>query len=77
MTTDLIEHPPHYTRISIESIDLMEQAEGLSAVASFCICNCWKYLYRHKAKGHDVEDIKKLIWYAQKYVQIMEETNNV
>lgn len=69
---DLVNHPSHYTHGSIESIDLMEECEGIEAVKHFCICNCHKYLYRHNVKGRDVEDIRKMIWYANKYIELCE-----
>lgn len=73
---DPINHPSHYTHGSIESIDLMEECEGLEAVKHFCICNCHKYLYRHNTKGRDLEDIRKMVWYANKYIELCEKEQN-
>lgn len=68
---DSISHPSHYTFGKVESIDLMESVEGRKAVADFCICNCWKYLYRHNHKNNDISDMRKLVWYANKYIELM------
>ena len=68
----LINHPAHYTSMSVEAIDLMQEAEGVEAVKDYCICNVWKYLCRHKHKGNDVQDMKKLVWYANKYIELCE-----
>lgn len=69
---DDINHPKHYTYADVECIEIMEQIEGRAAVADYCICNCWKYLYRHNNKGGR-EDIKKLVWYAQRYLDMTKE----
>ena len=54
----------------------MIETQGAAAVADFCICNAFKYIYRHKNKN-GLEDIKKAIWYLNKYVELEEsnETN--
>ena len=72
---DEIDHPSHYTHGSIESIDLMIECEGKQAAADFCICNCWKYLYRHRHKNNDISDIRKMIWYANKYIELVNQIN--
>ena len=40
-----------------------------------CICNAFKYLYRHNRKN-GIEDIKKAKWYIDKYIEIKEGVNN-
>ena len=50
--------------------DLFFQAQGKEAVKDFCVCNAFKYLWRHNAKNGD-EDIKKANWYLNKAVEIM------
>ena len=47
----------------------MLETQGAAAVQDFCICNAFKYLYRHKNKN-GVEDIKKAIWYLNKFVEL-------
>lgn len=42
---------------------------GGEAVKAFCICNAMKYLYRHKKKN-GVEDIRKAVWYLNKYLEL-------
>lgn len=56
--TDNVNHPPHYETNGIECIDAMKAAQGVSAVQDFCICNAFKYIWRHKHKN-GAEDIKK------------------
>ena len=69
--TDFVNHPPHYNTGKFESIDVMVETQGVEAVKDFCICNAFKYIYRHKFKN-GTEDIKKAIWYLNKYVELEE-----
>lgn len=71
---DNVNHPQHYTG-GIECIDAMLQQFGKEQVKSFCLLNAFKYLFRCNKK-HDtpIEDIKKAIWYLNKYIEI---TNNI
>ena len=67
---DVVERPQHYASTSIECIDAMIETQGADAVKSYCVCNAFKYLWRHNAKNGD-EDIKKANWYLNKAVEIM------
>jgi hypothetical protein len=51
----------------------MVETQGVDAVKNFCICNAFKYIYRHRFKN-GTEDIKKAIWYLNKYVELNELT---
>lgn len=68
---DVVERPRHYASTSIECIDAMKETQGVEATKQFCICNAFKYLWRHNAKNGD-EDIKKASWYLNKAVSLME-----
>jgi hypothetical protein len=70
-TEDVVNHPSHYESGKFECIEVMEEALGYDAVRDFCICNAFKYLYRHKRKN-GYEDIKKAQWYINKYVDMTE-----
>jgi hypothetical protein len=67
--TDFVNHPPQYNTGKFESIDVMVETQGVEAVKDFCVCNAFKYIYRHKNKN-GLEDIKKAIWYLNKYVEL-------
>lgn len=69
-----VNHPDHYNQNGYECIDIMLATQGIDAVKSFCLCNAFKYIYRHREKNH-VEDIKKAIWYLNKFIEL-EESNN-
>lgn len=71
-----VEHPKHYNSGNIECIEAMLDTFGNEAVSSFCICNAFKYLWRHKHKN-GIEDIKKAKWYLNKYLDINDNSNQL
>ena len=49
---DNVNHPSHYEgSTSLECIQCMEVTMGKQAVADFCLCNAFKYLWRYKNKN--------------------------
>ena len=68
---DVVNSPEHYTSGSVECINAMVETQGIEAVIGFCICNAFKYLWRHNLKN-GIEDIKKASWYLNKAVQLYE-----
>lgn len=66
---DNVNHPSHYETNGIECIDAMKAVQGVSAVQDFCICNAFKYIWRHKHKN-GAEDIKKAVWYLNKWLEL-------
>lgn len=68
---DNINHPSHYETGQFECIDVMLETQGVEAVKGFCKCNAFKYLYRANRKN-GLEDMKKAIWYLNKYVELEE-----
>jgi len=69
---DMVNHPSHYETGKYECIDVMVESQGAEAVMAYCICNAFKYIYRHMRKN-GVEDVKKARWYLDKYLELMEE----
>lgn len=68
---DPVNRPAHYTSGGIECIDAMQAAFGDEAVKDFCLCNAFKYLWRHRQKN-GVEDLKKARWYLNRLITEME-----
>lgn len=68
---DPVNRPNHYTSGGIECIDAMTAAFGDEAVKDFCLCNTFKYLWRHRQKN-DLEDLKKARWYLNRLIRDME-----
>lgn len=69
---DAVNHPSHYTSGGFECIDAMESAFGKEAVYWFCVCNAFKYVWRHNKKN-GVEDLKKAQWYENKAKELSEQ----
>ena len=69
--SDPVNHPDHYTQGSIECIDAMIETQGVQAVRDYCICNAFKYIWRHNSKNND-QDIRKAKWYIDKYLELSE-----
>lgn len=64
-------HPRHYVSGGLECIDAMLATQGAEAVKSFCICNAFKYLWRHNSK-EGAQSIEKAVWYLLKYLELQE-----
>ena len=69
--SDPVNRPAHYASGGIECIDAMQAAFGDEAVKDFCLCNAFKYLWRHRQKN-GVEDLKKARWYLNRLIREME-----
>ena len=76
MSNDNVNHPEHYTQGVIECIDAMLSAFGGDAVQEYCVCNAFKYLWRHKHKGKRAEDVSKAQWYLAKWQEIEKKGTN-
>ncbi len=61
--TDMVNHPPHYTKhpSGVEAIQITEHM-------SFCLGSAMKYLWRYEDKG-GVEDLKKAVWYISREIE--------
>lgn len=70
---DNVNHPSHYETGSFECIDVMLETQGKEAVKNFCLCNAFKYIYRHNNKN-GLEDIQKAKWYIDKYIELSEQS---
>lgn len=70
-------NPEHYKDLcSMECIEAMEIAFGAEGVLYFCLCNCFKYIWRYRNKN-GLEDLKKAEWYinrAEKQLEVLETT---
>ena len=68
---DNVNHPSHYETGKFECIEVMQEVFGTEAVQNFCVCNAFKYLYRHRRKNGK-EDIEKARWYINKHLALEE-----
>ena len=67
---ELVNHPDHYCNGSMECIDAMIGAYGEQAVKTFCKINAFKYLWRLGHKDDDAQEIGKIKWYLDKYIEL-------
>lgn len=69
--SDNVNHPKHYETGKFECIDVMTEAIGVEYTKGFCLCNAFKYIYRCTNKHESpVEDVKKAVWYLNKFVEL-------
>ena len=75
-THNAVDHPEHYAHGQYECIDVMEDVFGLAETQIFCVLNAFKYIWRCWRKN-DEEDVKKAIWYLNKYVELEAKLNEM
>ena len=68
---DNVNHPAHYEVGNYECIKVMEAIFGSEYVFHFCVCNAFKYLWRHQRKN-GFEDLDKARWYLTKALELSE-----
>lgn len=61
--TDMVNHPPHYTKGGIETIDFIEAKE-----LGYNLGNVVKYITRADHKGDKHEDLCKARWYLNREI---------
>lgn len=68
---ETVNHPAHYGGADdpYECIKVVE-ALGLG----FHLANVFKYIWRVGKKGDDVENLKKALWYLERYIQVVSKT---
>ena len=71
-----INPPSRYAGGKYECIDIMLDVFGKEAVKHFCLLNAFKYIWRQEKKG-GVYDVKKAIWYLNKYIELSDSHENV
>ena len=66
---DPVSHPSHYTAGSIEVIDFLEAWNF-----PFHLANAIKYICRagRKDKSKTAEDLRKAVWYLERYIKFLE-----
>ena len=68
---DMVNHPPHYTRGSIECIDALQAALTPEEFKGYCKAAAIKYLWRLDHKGSAKENAEKALWYLQRLVKVL------
>lgn len=69
---DVVNHPSHYTKGSIECIDAIDSATvGKTGIEAVAVANVIKYLWRYEEKG-GLESVRKAQWYLNKLISELE-----
>ena len=68
---DMVNHPPHYNRAGIETIDAIEAMTD-KGFEYYLQGNIMKYLWRYRYKN-GVEDLRKAEWYLNKLIKNRED----
>jgi len=71
--SDAVNHPSHYTAGKIEVIDFIEDQNF-----PYHLGNAVKYICRAGKKDPDklVEDLQKAVWYINRYINHVADTDN-
>lgn len=74
MEIDEVNHPPHYTRGTVECIDAIRAALGPLEFAGFLRGTVMQYLWRDgaKAPGTQLTDRQKAAWYLARFVELIQ-----
>jgi hypothetical protein len=70
-TKEMVDHPDHYNKGSIEVIDAIEDWD-----LNFCEGNVVKYVARHRHKDEPLEDLKKAKWYLERLIATLDNPNH-
>ena len=62
--------PSHYNQGTMECIDAIVGAYGVEEAKVFCKINAFKYLWRLGHKDAEEQEIGKIKWYLDKYVNL-------
>ncbi len=65
---DPVNHPKHYNFSKIEVIDALEAWD-----LDFRLANVIKYVVRSGHKGNEMQDMRKALWYLQRYISDLEQ----
>ena len=66
-----VNHPSHYQGKNYECIDVILDNYGKEQTLAWIKLNIFKYIFRMDKKN-GLEDMKKIAWYANKYIEIVE-----
>ena len=67
-TPDPVDWPPHYNSTKLQPIDAIE---GMGLADSFHLANAIKYIARCRHKGNAAQDVKKAIWYLNRFLETL------
>ena len=74
----MVSHPDHYqSKNGLEVIDAIEAfTDGLNGIEATDTGNIIKDACRWPKKGHEIQDLEKVIWYAQHLIDHIKNKEN-
>lgn len=70
---DMVNHPPHYTKGTFETIDVIEDvAQFYPGEQAWSVGNIFRYVSRAPHKGEKLKDLKKAQFYMNRLVKAAE-----
>ena len=63
----IVNSPPHYKQGDIECIEAIKAATG-AEYQGYLQGNIMKYIWRYRAKGQSLNDLKKAQWYLKELI---------
>ena len=63
----VVNSPPHYKQGDIECIEAIKSATG-PEYQGYLQGNIMKYIWRYRAKGQAISDLKKAQWYLRELI---------
>jgi len=76
ITTDNVNHPPHYKKGSIECLDAIKASLSFEGFKGYLKGNVEKYIWRMDYKGKPLEDCEKAMFYLKRMIEHLKENNN-
>ena len=70
---DMVNHPPHYNKAGIETIEAIKAMTD-NGFEYYLQVNIMKYLWRYRYKN-GAEDLKKAQWYLNELIDVVEDAN--
>lgn len=69
MKADMVNSPPHYKVGGIEAIDYLQAKLSPEEFAGYCRGNMLKYVSRAGHKADAAEDMRKALWYGERWLK--------
>lgn len=70
---DMVNHPAHYNKAGIETIEAIQAMTG-DGFQSYLQGNILKYLWRYQYKN-GIEDLKKAQWYLNRLISEVDDVD--
>ncbi len=77
LSEDMVNHPPHYTKGGIETIDYMEAKATPEEFKGHLRLTALKYLSRAGDKDDILQEYEKAAWYINKLIETIKKERGI